>query len=122
MGINSITNIVRNSNKLSKVYKGTINDVEKLDIFVNDMIKAGIQSKDVAYNTWFISGNKLTTDKSFKMRAGQSRMVLLPPDENIVYKIALNNAGISGNEIESNIYEKLGKPKTTLSMLKSFTK
>ena len=107
--INAIMNLVSNSFTIDKSYFKTINEPEKLDEFVGALIDAGIPARYIGYNAWLISGENITSDSEFKPRWGQTRLCLLPNDNDICYKIALNGLGKSGNATEYKVYNELLK-------------
>ncbi len=104
-GFNNITNAIYRIYDVDAQYIGTCKDAKVLDTAVYALIKAGIPHNHVARNTYLLADEKLRRSSDINDPArGQSRMVLLPEDESIVYKIALNPLGISDNNRENQTY------------------
>ena len=105
-GFNRITNAIYRIYDVDARYIESAKSVDSLGEAVYALIKAGIPHNHVARNTYLIADKKLRKSSDINDPArGQSRMVLLPEDESIVYKVALNVLGISDNSKENKIFE-----------------
>lgn len=106
--INFITGGMNQIHVIDAKYAETIDDKETLAKFANECIKGRIPSKYIAYNLWTAATPRLRGDADRqKPRMGQSRLVILPENENTVLKIALNQYGIRSNNTEANISDLL---------------
>lgn len=91
-------------NFIAPQYRDKIKDPTKLAKFVKGCLDNGISPKYLAYNTWLIANKKMKGDrKHFKPIKGESRFILFPEDEKIVYKIALSGFGQSANNNEYKV-------------------
>lgn len=115
MGINSLTSIIQSSYQVDARFQGSVKDVEKLSLFVDDCIKAGFPPKFIANNCYLISSSSIKGDGSKGNMEnpiwGQSRLVFFPPNSTsnngpIVLKIALSGWGVRANKSESSITQK----------------
>jgi hypothetical protein len=107
-GFNRITNAIYHIYDVDARYVGSSKSVDSLSKAVYALIKAGIPHNQIARNAYLIADVKLRISSNINDPArGQSRMVLLPEDESIIYKIALNPLGISDNSKENKIFETL---------------
>lgn len=110
MGMNQITNAIKNVYTIDPSYCETISDVETLSKFVEKCIKANIPAKYLSLNTYLISSKELKGDgDALHPIWGQFRVVFFPPDNKIAYKIALSQAGINSNITEDQAFIKLSQ-------------
>ena len=116
MGLNSITATLQHIYVADMGYKKSIKDINKLDQFVNECIKAGIPSKYVGFNAWYVSADEIkgpTNSSEFSPEFlpiwGQSRIVFFPPNKNIIYKVALSGMGLSANITETKVTNNIEK-------------
>jgi hypothetical protein len=100
--MNTFTNMIQKVNLIDLKFMNSIKDRNVLSKFVSDLIKNGIPSKFVAYNTWLIASEDIRGSKpECKLAMGQSRCVFFPNDnKNEILKIALNGFGITSNRNE----------------------
>lgn len=105
-GFNRITNAIYRIYDVDARYIESAKSVDSLGEAVYALIKGGIPHNHVARNTYLIADKKLRESTNINDPArGQSRMVLLPEDDSIVYKVALNPLGISDNSKENKMFE-----------------
>lgn len=103
-GINQITY------SLSKVYyvnpdkMGSCNNPELLSQMVEKMMKHGIPSKYIMLNIYLLADESLKGNGSYHDPIwGQTRVVLFPQKEDLIYKIAYNSSGYRSNRNEEYI-------------------
>lgn len=102
---NNITNTISRIYDVDAKYIGCCKDIDQLDIAVKALINGGVPHNHVARNAYLLADKKLRKYSDINKPArGQSRMVLFPEDNNIVYKIVVNRLGISDNIREHNVY------------------
>jgi len=107
MGMNLITKAIKEVYTIDPSYCETIDDPETLSKFVEKCIQAKFPAKYLSFNSYLVSTKNLKGDgDAFKPVWGQSRVVFFPPNEEIVYKLALSQWGINSNMSEYNIYQK----------------
>lgn len=134
IGCNQFGIRVNGMDMIDKKYYHSIDNLELLDKFVSTMIKSGIPSRMVAYNTWLVMDDKFDDRGFFAMkdlpnkkystvswgkitqheksrgrkvlpRWGQTRAVFFPlTSSSVVIKIALNTMGIVANKREFQIF------------------
>lgn len=116
MGLNAISAKINCMHLIDASYLHSISDIETLGKFVNEMIKQGFDTKDVAYNTWCIM-DKSYEERSFfykwddintpeeAPRWGQSRVVFFPKNKKNILKCATNGMGLVANDTELNRYK-----------------
>lgn len=122
MGLNAISAKINCMHMIDASYLHSITDLETLGKFVNEMIKHGFDTKDVAYNTWCVM-DKSYEERSFfykwdkigspeeAPRWGQSRVVFFPKKQNYILKCATNGMGLIANDTELNRYKLYRKHK-----------
>lgn len=99
--LNQLTSALDDRNIVNSQFIGCIKSCAMLDIFVKSCIDAGIPPKYIAYNTWLVADECIRgKGDKFKPVWGQTRAVLFPPNDKVVYKVALSGAGIISNEAE----------------------
>lgn len=111
-GLNAVSNCIALSDRVPTKYSKCVKDVNTLDKVVLAFIKAKIPSHILSYNVAYMTSDELAhaVDIS-KVSQGQSRAVLLPKNDKIVYKFATNGYGRIANKDEfnaSNDIEKAG--------------
>lgn len=113
MSINALTRAMNGVYTIDEKYLQSIDDIGVLDNFVKGLIDGGIPSKYIGHNVYLASSKNIHSGKGDKDNPiwGQSRVVLFPPDESKVYKIALSGWGIKANESELEIYQKASRTK-----------
>lgn len=89
-------------------YVASVHSPEELDKAVLAMIKNHIPSKFIAWNAVVICDEKMRyiTDR-FKPAMGQSRLVMFPDNNDIIYKIATSTLGIVDNKKDVVVYNKV---------------
>lgn len=91
-------------NFIAPQYRDKIKDPAKLAKFVKGCLDKGITPKYLSYNTWLIANKTMKGDrKHFDPVKGQSRFILFPENDKIVYKIAMSGFGASANNNEYKI-------------------
>lgn len=104
--INNITSEMHNIYKIDASYIGSAKSTEQLSKCIEQMIKGSLPSKYVAYNTYLLAAPEMKKFSSeLNPSMGQSRCVLYPTDEKIVYKFAINSAGITGIKQDKFVYD-----------------
>ena len=80
----------------------SIKDPAVLGEYIMECIKNGFPAKYIAYNAWLLSHRSIRGNgMSFKPIWGQTRAIFIPPNKDIIYKIALSSAGMFGNKTEA---------------------
>ncbi len=105
MNLNIFSNAIdANKGYVALKYRNKIKTPEKLGEFVRRMLDVGISPKYISYNAWLVANKTLRgKSKHYEPIAGQSRMVLFPEDESIVYKIAMSGFGAAANNNEERV-------------------
>ena len=86
----------------------SIKDPAVLGEYIMECIKNGFPAKYIAYNAWLISDRSIRgNDPAFKPIWGQTRAIFIPPDKDIIYKIALSSAGMFGNKTEAEFSKQI---------------
>lgn len=80
-----LTGVIKNGADLSKVVKS--------------FVKAGIPTKYIRHNVLVICDYAM--QDGAKPGLGQTRLCLIPHDGDVVYKVAMNGAGVTGNRTET---------------------
>lgn len=102
---NNITNSISRIYDVDAKYIGCCKNIDSLDIAVKSLINGGVPHNHVARNAYLLADEKLRKYSDInKPTRGQSRMVLFPEDDTIVYKVSVNALGISDNSREHNAY------------------
>lgn len=105
IGINTMTSSMNRIHEIDAKYIGKVDNVEDLNKFVIRCIKSNIPTKYIAYNIYSLASDRLKgTANQMDPRMGQSRFVLMPSDEDVVYKFALNMMGLRSNTTEVEMY------------------
>ena len=116
MGLNAITGSISNLFIVDVRFKGTADTPEKLAKFSKNLVDAGIPPKFISYNCYVVASDDIKGDPKLdgsKPCWGQTRVVLFPKDENIIYKIALSTYGRLSNKSEYDISAKARNVLTT---------
>ena len=93
------------------IYADKIESIKEpaiLGEYIMECIKNGFPAKYIAYNAWLISDRSIRgNDPAFKPIWGQTRAIFIPPDKDIIYKIALSSAGMFGNKTEAEFSKQI---------------
>lgn len=110
-GLNTLTGAIAKPFISDVKYHNSISDINELDNFIKESIKAGIPSKYIGYNIIKVSDEKIkgTNIDEEHLTWGQSRLVLFPNNVDFVYKCAVNKIGVLSNRNESNVFNKLSE-------------
>lgn len=100
MGLNSLYKQLMKCNIVDARYHKAIDDIETLGKFVKKSIDAGCPPEDIIQNCVILSSDNLMDRNTINESAGQSRFVMFPKDESIVYKLATSGFGLSSNRSE----------------------
>ena len=124
VGMNGISTGLQQIYQIDGIYFGGIESPELLSEFVGKCIESNIPVKYTINNIYNVSGAVLKGSKADPDSpiVGQSRLVLIPDNKNIVYKVAISGMGIRANKNEiyvSNTYRKIDGSKYIASVLKS---
>ena len=105
-GVNFLTSSLKEIFMIPEKYLETIGTTETLSKFAEEMIISGFPAKYIMYNVYLISDKKLKGSKGNENAPiwGQSRVVFLPDNEDIVHKIAINGYGKLANVWEERNY------------------
>jgi hypothetical protein len=107
LNIQKSINIISSSIDQNSIIDGrffeSIKSVSLLEMFVKQCVENGLPSKYICYNTWLIADKCIKGNNNFKPIWGQTRFVFFPPKARVIYKIAMNGAGVSANKAEINI-------------------
>ena len=88
----------------------SIKDPAVLGEYIMECIKNGFPAKYIAYNAWLLSHRSIRGNGiSFKPIWGQTRAIFIPPNKDIIYKIALSSAGMFGNKTEAEFSKQIKK-------------
>lgn len=88
----------------------SIKDPAVLGEYIMECIKNGFPAKYIAYNAWLLSHRSIRGNgMSFKPIWGQTRAIFIPPNKDIIYKIALSSAGMFGNKTEAEFSKQIKK-------------
>ena len=102
--INIVASSIDNIDIIDQRFIESIKSVTLLEKFVKECVENGVPSKYIAYNTWLIADKCIKgNNEKYKPIWGQTRFVFFPPNSRIIYKIAMNGAGVSANKAEINI-------------------
>lgn len=108
MGMNVISNAMKSVYLIDIDYLESIDDINVLGKFVDEMLKAGIPPKFIMFNATLAASKKLKGDADHnKPVCGQTRVIFFPYDTKIVYKIAISQMGVLSNKAEYDLYKKL---------------
>lgn len=113
IGLNVISDSMRQSYVLDSEYHSKCKDIETLDNFVLACIESNIPSKYTVSNTKLftdVSLNSLPNDATIKddefdKLSGHGRFVMFPSDNTEVIKIGYNRYGLRSNKIEKNVFD-----------------
>lgn len=105
ISLNYISSALNNSYIIDGEFYKAIRNLDVLDQFVGECIKAGIPPKYVAFNAWLISDECIRGDGKYKPLFGHARATIFPPNKKIVIKIALSGLGVVSNETEVRFTE-----------------
>lgn len=110
MGFNKIGIALQEIYFIDKAYFESVNDLNKLDQFVDEMITGGMPPKYIQQNAWLVASKAIKgSSNKDKPIWGQSRVVFFPDDNtDIVHKIAMSGFGINGNKNEVFVTNKFG--------------
>lgn len=113
LGLNYITATITQSYIVDARYNGSVDNCEDLSKFVQNAIESGIPPKYIMYNAYILSSEKIKGDGSQGNENdpiwGQSRLVMFPPRDKIVHKIALSGWGLRANKVEETISKRFNK-------------
>lgn len=124
MSLNCISSSLNNTNIIDAQFYESIKSVALLDKFVHECLTAGIPPKYIAYNTWLVANKCIrgNSDK-YKLVSGQTRFILFPPNNKVVYKVAMSGRGVSANKSEvdySKMFIDMGRVDLIAPILKAF--
>ncbi len=100
MGLNALYRQLMKCNIVDARYHKAIDDIETLGKFVKKSIDAGCPPEDIIQNCVILSSDNLMDKNTINESAGQSRFVMFPKDESVVYKLATSGFGLSSNRSE----------------------
>ena len=105
-GMNLIMGSLKQIYVIDASYVNSIKDEDILSKFVEECVRMGIPSKNIALNVYLAAHTDLKGDKANPLKPvwGQTRTILFPPNQNYVIKIALNNMGLRANESEYKVW------------------
>lgn len=111
MGLNEVSKCFKGVYVIDKAYEGTINDIEVLGKFVDDMISSGIPAKYISFNVYMAASKELKGKGSALHPIwGQTRLVLFPDSmKDVVLKVAIGPAGRISNNSEATYYMRVKK-------------
>lgn len=123
ISLNFISSALNNLYIIDGTFYKAIKNLDVLDQFVGECIKAGLPPKYVAFNAWLISDNCIRGDGKYKPLFGHARATIFPPNKKIVLKIALSGLGVVSNETEvrfTNIFKDMDRIDLIAPVLKEF--
>lgn len=98
-GLNAISNGLSYVYRVSSEYYASIDDPETLGRFVDALIQTGIPSKYIVNNVYRVCKKSMIGDvNKDKPIMGFGRLTLIPPEGDIVYKVAINGYGVRSNK------------------------
>ena len=106
-GINTLTYDFGNINEVDSKFRRCVDNTKDLSKIIEGFIKGGIPSRFVAYNVDIITSKDMNTTGATHM--GQSRCVLFPKDQSIIYKFPINSMGIRDLKTDKFVYNKVSK-------------
>lgn len=108
MGMNIISNAIKSIYLIDIDWLESIDDINILGKFVDNMLAAGIPPKFIMFNAALAASKKLKGDADHnKPICGQTRVIFFPYDKKIIYKIAVSQMGVLSNKAEHDLYIKL---------------
>jgi hypothetical protein len=107
MSFNDFSNEINSLWAVDAHNAGIIKTPEELSDISKTFVKSGIPPKFIRHNILILAAANLWDGDDPGI--GQSRLCLIPKDGNVVYKVAINGMGFSGNKCETKQTEELKK-------------
>lgn len=124
MSMNALTSLMHGIYQIDRKYFGCAKTMEELDRFVALCIKYAIPTKYISWNLYKIASKELKGEGSeYSPIWGQSRVVFVPLNSNVVHKFALSEWGrqsIRSEENISSLFKKYGKEDLIATVVKTY--
>lgn len=124
MGLHLIGASMQQIYQLDESYRECAKNMEQIDVFVMNCIRSGIPAKYISWNVYMVA------DKSLKGEGeqsnplwGKSRIIFVPPQGNVIHKIALSEWArqqIIAEERVSAVLNQHGAQNLIASVMKTY--